>query len=1668
MKKDMWRVVVLILAVVMPLTLAVQVRAAPYVDPANEFVVGSGDGFDDNGSAAVFEDTIVWTTGARVWRGRVVGRELPGPEFTILSGCYGHPSACGCAYYTADIFGDIVVSRAEYYFNIDYDCFPVPYVTVKYIDTEEVIFLGDYEGQNPRVWGNIVVWSDYHGDKKISGADVSDPCNPQIFPVTQQSRGIPNIFQNIVVFATYLNNSYDIWAADISDPCNVVQFPVCVEAGDQLYPDIYSGVVVWTDRRNNGIYAADISDPCNPDQFAVCTVPAYRGEPAIYGTIVVWTDNRNGNGDIYGADIADPRNIIEFPVCVEAGDQKHPAIWGDTVVWEDERNGQWDLYLYGNKILSGNILREKEFAKDPVGGTASDPVNTATGNFYLHETDLAISGPGVDFEFTRAYNAKDSYNGPFGPGWTHSYNAFVASDPCSEMVLVKWGDGQGHYYLPDSNDPNSYHPAIGAVYDRLKKSHDNSWTVTQKNLTKYEFNTAGKLVSIVDKNGNVVSLTYDANNLDLITDSVGRVIDVVCDSNGLVQSLTDPNSRQIVYGYTEGKLTSVTDARGKTQYYTYDPCNGMLKTITDRRGIVDVNNIYDPNGRVIEQVNGRGKKSYFEYNTPSDNQTTIRDPLGRETIHTYDPFYRLISITDPCGNTVSYTYDNKSNRTSITDKKSYLRYFTYDDMGNVLTMTEPNDPNDPNTGAVTTVTYDANNNPLTKTEATGTTLEREWEYEYDPNGNLIHTVDPNGFQTLRSYTDKGLLATGTDANGHTTKYTYDTQSNLEDVNDALGNVTHYTYDDIGRVIKKTDARGQETKYSYDENNNLLTTTDANGKTLSYDYDENDNKISFTDKRGKIRTYHYNENNILYREVDPCTFDIEYGYDDVDNRVSVTDKRGKTTKYTYDVLNRLIDVNDPLGHHTRYTYDAKGNKLSHTDGLGNTWTYEYDALDRLTRETNPVDSNNTYEHDLLGRKVAVTDAKGNTTRYEYDVLDRLIQVTDAVGSVTKYEYDSVGNLTDIIDANYRRSTRSYDALNRLVSESDPLENTTEYNYDEVGNLIVRIDAMVRKTTYEYDELNRLTDVNYPDGTSVSYRYDENGNRVGMTDWNGSSIYEYDDLNRMTASIDAFGNRVEYEYDPAGNRTVIVYPDSNSVYYAYDDAGRLNEVNDWNGKVTTYSYDAAGNLKMVFLPNTAIHSYEYDDASRLISVQNISAVDYMGGFEYTLDSVGNRIEVNETGTLSPVITFSDADYSYDLADRLTFGGSCDYDFDDNGNQVERDCFGLLTEYSYDPEDSLVGVNKAALDVQHTYDGLGNRIARNVNGDKRGYVLDLLGSMSQVLCETDANDSITAYYIYGAGLLARISSSGDYRYYHYDGLGSTVALTDANGVITDRYSYLPFGELANAEGTTENPFEYIGQLGVMTEPDGTLFMRARFYDPLTGRFLSVDPAKGTYADPSSLYPYVYAKDNPILFYDPAGLWYLPAALVGVVSVPSMVAYDISMCTASGLSGVSERAFYHLSNTSYAIGAYANTQSEAGYGAEAELWDVISATFYGAGSDLGHRSEDFRRRRELQFLMAVDNFNNTGWLIFQQGEPSELAEAYVEENPNYRAAYELMDTTATWGNFIGGIAAGNITGVSSQWWAMPWAASWTASIAGKEFIPNSVDYSENNTITSHSQGGR
>ena len=314
----------------------------------------------------------------------------------------------------------------------------------------------------------------------------------------------------------------------------------------------------------------------------------------------------------------------------------------------------------------------------------------------------------------------------------------------------------------------------------------------------------------------------------------------------------------------------------------------------------------------------------------------------------------------------------------------------------------------------------------------------------------------------------------------------------------------------------------------------------------------------------------------------------------------------------------------------------------------------------------------------------------------------------------------------------------------------------------------------------------------------------------------------------------------------------YPNSTQATYSYDDAGRLLGITHTSPvsgviAVFTYTMDAVGNrLTMQDLDGAT--SYAYDDLYRLTGVA------YPDGEQvtYAYDPMGNRTAM--TSTVSGVVT-----YTYDAGDRLLAAGSLTFTWDAKGNMTGK---GGAT-FTYDALDRLTQVVSGTTTVQFAYNGDGVRLSKTVNGVTMDYVQDVAAPLPVVLAETTSGQTST--YIYGNDLEAWVDPAGSPTFYHYDGLGSVRALSSLAGQRTDAYSYDVFGAVRSRTGSAVQSFKFTGEQ--VDAELGLIFLRARYYDPQVGRFITPDPWRGQDNLPQTTNRYVYVTNNPVSQIDPSG---------------------------------------------------------------------------------------------------------------------------------------------------------------------------------------------------------
>ena len=444
-----------------------------------------------------------------------------------------------------------------------------------------------------------------------------------------------------------------------------------------------------------------------------------------------------------------------------------------------------------------------------------------------------------------------------------------------------------------------------------------------------------------------------------------------------------------------------------------------------------------------------------------------------------------------------------------------------------------------------------------------------------------------------------------------------------------------------------------------------------------------------------------------------------------------------------------------------------------------------------------------------------------------------------------------------------------------------------HYDSANRLVSDVDPLNRTTTYAYDAGGRLTGTSHSDGVTPpeSYTYDADGRLLAIVDATGTSTNVFDSLNRLIQQTDGSGHAVGYAYDLAGRLTSIAYPGGSCTAPAilcvtrqYDTAGRPSSVQDWLSHTTTFGYDANSNPTGITYPNGVVATRTFDNADHLTSISDVNGANTVLSLGYTRD---NNAQVTGENTVSyaydsvnQLKTSAGVGYSYDAAGRLTqtVNGPATTNFNyDNAGQLLSTVVvgGSTTNYGYDAAGRRASAGSTSLtwDQQdhllaygssssYSYNATGLRVSKTVAGQSEAFVWDTAGSLPMLL-----QDGSTSYVTGPGGVpLEQVSGSTVY-YYQQDQLGSTRALTDSTGAVVASYSYDAFGNLTTQTGSVTNPFLFSGQY--RDAESGLYYLRARYYDPATGQFISRDPALS-----STWEPYGYAANNPLNLTDPTGL--------------------------------------------------------------------------------------------------------------------------------------------------------------------------------------------------------
>jgi RHS repeat-associated protein len=1146
--------------------------------------------------------------------------------------------------------------------------------------------------------------------------------------------------------------------------------------------------------------------------------------------------------------------------------------------------GAWQLEVVGASNPSENYCQCGH----------ADPVNSATGEFYLAVTDVSLPGVGPDVAITRNYSSAISdREGAFGYGWASALDMRVeiidtggpgAIRPLTVAVVQENGstvlftdDGFGTYQPPN---PRA----------RASLSWTGSeWKFVRRSKETFYFDAVGRMSAVADLNQNEVVAEYDeADAIDGLFASGDRAVTLTWADGHVVQA-EDSAGRSVDYEYDSGgNLIEVAGVDGAVVAYGYD-LDHRITTVT-KPGGATTTNVYDSSQRVTSQTDPLGRTTTFAYGVDSTTVTRpsgaiVRDryfrgqlvtqtigadsPAAATTYYTYDDSANLRRVQDPLGHTVTYSYDSHGNQTGEVDgTRATSRVFN--SSGNPTYITDP-------MGLVTHLIYDAHEN-LTQVTNPGGAVQ-SWTYNSD--GTISTSTDGEGNASSYSYDDAGRRIETTDPLGHTSTVSYDSAGHITSTTDGEGNVTVFTVDDAGRALTSTDAEGNATTYVYDGRGNLLMATDALSRSVASTYDLADQLTSVTDALGKVTSYAYTPDGL------PLT---------------TTDPNGHVTTRAYDVRGNEVSVQDPLAHTTSQTYDLADNLVQVTSPAGAVTTYTYNEYDELVKSTDALGKYTDYGYDADGRVTWIGDPLGRTTWQDFDADGRLTSVTYPDSSAALYVYDSRGLLTEFTNADGLVTTYDYDDAGRMVGKTEPGGMLTSYAYDDANRLLVTTRPDGSTSTRGYDRAGRLTSVDESasGASDTTYVYDAAGQRISMIDGTGTTSYTYTARGQLAAATNGAGLTIGYAYDDAGQLTSLAYPGSKVVTYAYDDAGNMSSVTDWNTKTTSYTWTADDLLSTQTGPNSITSTRLYDAVGRTTSITVKKGSTQVAKYGYTYNAAGEvvgdttsdptssslahtyaydplgQIKSTKTGSTTRTYTATPAHaitktangdiYTYNGLQQLvtlapSSGASTTFTYDDNGSRLSSAVASATTTYGYTAAAGLASVSisgSSPASVAYTSDGDGLRQTRTRSGVTTEFLWDTNAAVPTLLSDG------AQWYVYGATStpVEQIGvSSGTTLYLQGDLVGSVRLMTASTGSTAGATAFDAFGPRTAHTGSSDSSIGFAA--GWTDSVTGLVYMRARDYDPKTSQFLTVDPAVDLTRD-----PYAYVVNDPLRRVDPLGL--------------------------------------------------------------------------------------------------------------------------------------------------------------------------------------------------------
>ena len=983
------------------------------------------------------------------------------------------------------------------------------------------------------------------------------------------------------------------------------------------------------------------------------------------------------------------------------------------------------------------------------------------------------------------------------------------------------------------------------------------------------FNEFGQLVAVYDMYNNSIIIEYESYFLNYssgyriarIYDNNNNAVTFAYSATNKLSCVTDAHGKKVFYEYSGSKLTAIKYDTGEKLVLSYQ--NGNISSVVEEKKKLQTNITYTGN----KPTNIYNYSLINKVCKGASNNTTVL----LETIS--------LSFVQKASLMMNYV--------TITNDKTRERYY-FDGNNNLSEYRLENDGFVTNAEQYEYVSYwngtTAQSNPrsvIRKAAKSSLYAKSLDAYSFVSGETETTTLDQfeNALKTTTS--EIKLNATGSNKQSTVIDYEYDDNHKL------VQEKTTVTYTNPAKTVVLYK------KYNYNANGDVIRTESfvdgeeyTTGKTIE--------ETVYDDKGNIIKSFTYNALDAASK------FYTETKYDENGKVIAEVDETGENnTKFRYvDGTNLVCEETLPNGSKLAYGHDYDDTVTAITQSTeegeenstqkiyrhgevvelssgNNTVKYEYDGKRRTTKvflndDKNAYCENSYTDTTLNGVAVEKCESKNanKTITVSYtDKLGNLRRIEQSDGKVLQYEYEH-GKIKVVKNASGSTiESVAYDELDRQTSHTfNGNVHTTEYNdYGQTAKETVKFGGSIEdklEYAYSYKENAARTLAGLTIGAfAENYEQDKNGRSVKITQTLGGQTYT---------------KRFGYykQGDHATNRV-------NTIYYS------KNGVSD--GKVT-YTYDGMGNIISVNENGKQRYKYAYDKIGRLVSEK---VLDGNREICYTYDNSGNILTKTDNGTVT--------DYRYkDGTDRLISLGTELFAYDDMGNPTTYRNMSCVWEKGR----QLKSISDGANTVSFTYDEFGMRTTKTAGGITTNYVYE----NGKLLREVTGSEKID--FVYGSDGIIGFRIGNKNYLYRKNVFGDVTEIYSDNGTLVGKYSYTAFGECivkVNEGGIAEkNPIRYRGYY--YDEETGLYYLKSRYYDPVTGRFITIDDI--SYIDPETingLNLYAYCGNNPVMRIDENGnAWWhwivgvlIVVASVALSVVTAGIAAPITAALGSGLLG-------------------------------------------------------------------------------------------------------------------------------------------------------------------------